>query len=73
MDAYNTCLNRAMEIRCLKASQLMRQASVVCGGGGSGVQRQAGDLEEVNNKQFPDDTSSKSLFPRRLQDDGDEQ
>jgi hypothetical protein len=62
-----------MEIRCLKALQLMRQASVVCGGGGGGVQRQAGDLKEVNNKQFPDDTSSKSLFPRRLQDNGDEQ
>jgi hypothetical protein len=63
--------NQAMEMRCLKALQLMRQASVVCGGGG-GIKRQTGDLEEVDNKQFPDGTSSKSLFPRRLRDDGDE-
>jgi hypothetical protein len=56
--------NRAMEIRCLKVLQLRRQASVVCGG--VGVQRQTGDLKRVDNRQFPDDTSSKSLFPRRL-------
>jgi hypothetical protein len=34
MYAYDTYHNQAMEIRCLKASQLMKQASVVCGGGG---------------------------------------
>jgi hypothetical protein len=60
-----------MEIRCLKASQLLRQANIVCDGSG-GVQRQMGDLEEVDNKQFPDDTSSERSFPRRLQDDDNE-
>jgi hypothetical protein len=58
--------DQAMEIRCLKALQLMRQA-IVCGGSG-GIQRWTGDLEKVNNKQFPDDTSSESLFPRRFRD-----
>jgi hypothetical protein len=58
-----------MEIRCLKASQLMSQTSVVCGGSG-GAQRQTGDLKEVDDKQFPDNTSSESLFPRRLRDNG---
>jgi hypothetical protein len=67
----NLSNNQAMEIRCLKASQLMRQANVVCGGGG-GIQRQVGDLKEVDSKQFPDDTSSENLFPRSLRDDNDE-
>jgi hypothetical protein len=48
----------------------MRQASVVCGGGDGGVDVwwHTGDLKEVNNKQFLDDTSSESLFPRWLWD-----
>jgi hypothetical protein len=60
-----------MKIRCLKASQLMRQANVVCGGSG-GVQRRTGDLKEVNNKQIPNDISSESFFPTRLREDGDD-
>jgi hypothetical protein len=64
--------NQAMEIRCLKASQAMRQASVVCGGS-DGIQRWAGDLKEVNDKQFPDNTSSKAYFPddSEMIDNGD--
>jgi hypothetical protein len=48
-----------MEIRCLKASQLMRQVKVVCVGSGS-IQRRTGDLDEVDDKQFPDDASSEN-------------
>jgi hypothetical protein len=52
----------------------MRQASVVCDGDGGDIQRCTGDLEEVNNKQVPGDTSSKAYFPddSEMIDDGDD-
>jgi hypothetical protein len=50
-----------MQSRCLKALQLMRQASVVCSGGG--IQRRTGDLKEVDNKQFQTIQARKAYFP----------
>jgi hypothetical protein len=64
--------NQAMEIRYFKSFAAMRQASVVCGGGDN-TQRRAGDLKEVDDKQFPHDTRSKAYFPDDSETIGDRQ
>jgi hypothetical protein len=58
---YSWMCNRVVEIRCLKASQVMKQQvlSVVVV-----VVVVSDNIREVNDKTIPDDRSSESLFPR---------